>query len=581
MAEPFANLLTRARAWAANAQAAAWLTPAGAARLAALETAAPDDLFVEKAQRPLVVALFGGTGVGKSSLLNRLAGAPLARVAVERPTSREATLYAHRDVALAAIPADAPISAVRVVRHEQSNRRGVVWLDMPDIDSTERHNRDVALAWLPHVDLLIYVVSPERYRDDAGWRVLRERGGRHAWMFVLNHWDEGAPPQRDDFRRLLIGAGFADPLLLTTSCATGAALPTPDEFVRIEASINHLLTAHSSDQVARAGARARYADLAAALEAALDALGDDERWTQVGGVLATQWAQTRETLLGAAQWPIAAAAARIATREGGALRRVGGWLQTARSVALGADAEGASAAHATEAPAGGAAPADLAFLREMLWDEWPQQKLGDLAQPLELELRRNRISHEPVLRRLSEQTAAAGARVSGEANAAARLALASPGTRVQRLARRCTGFLMGFLPCVALAAVAYQVVMGYHKAATGQAPFLGGEFALHSGMLVLVAWLLPFALDRALRPSLAATAQRALRQSYAAALGSIGERLVQAIADARRECAALRAAGEQVRAAALAAAADEAVPAGPLARLLANSTAESVVSTRE
>lgn len=581
MSEPFANLLSSARAWAERAQAAQWLTPAGAARLAALETAEPDDLFIERAQRPLVVALFGGTGVGKSSLLNRLAGAPLARVAVERPTSREATLYCHRDVALATIPSGAPIRAVRVVRHEQANRRGVVWLDMPDIDSTERHNRDVALAWLPYVDLLIYVVSPERYRDDAGWRVLRERGGRHAWMFVLNHWDEGAPPQRDDFRQLLIGAGFADPLLLTTSCAAAATLPTPDEFVRIEASINHLLTTHSSDQVARAGVRARYADLAGALEAALDALGDDDRWTQVRSVLVEQWAQTRETLLGAAQWPIAAAAARIAMREGGSLRRVGGWLQTARAVALGADAEGASTAHTTEAPTSGAAPADIAFLREMLWDDWPQQKLADLAQPIELELRRAGISHEPALRRLREQTAAAGARVSGEANAAVRLALASPGTRVQRLARRCTGFLMGFLPCVALAAVAYQVVMGYQKAAAGQAPFLGGEFALHSGMLVLVAWLMPFSIDRALRPSLAATVQRALRESYAAALGKIGERLLQAVDDARGESAALRAAGEHIRAAALAAAADEAVPAGPLARLLASTPAESAVSARQ
>ena len=41
----------------------------------------PSDLF-SNAERPLVVGLFGGTGVGKSSLLNRLADAEIARTGV-------------------------------------------------------------------------------------------------------------------------------------------------------------------------------------------------------------------------------------------------------------------------------------------------------------------------------------------------------------------------------------------------------------------------------------------------------------------------------------------------------------------
>ena len=60
---------------------------------AAIDLKSPVDLFVSaetaaqgQSERPLVVGLFGGTGVGKSSLLNRLAGSDIARTGVVRPT---------------------------------------------------------------------------------------------------------------------------------------------------------------------------------------------------------------------------------------------------------------------------------------------------------------------------------------------------------------------------------------------------------------------------------------------------------------------------------------------------------------
>ena len=69
-------------------------------------------------------------------------------------------------------------------------RRDVAWLDMPDIDSVEARNKSLVLSWLPYVDWLIYVVSPERYRDDVGWRLLEElpredlsRLGDAAWAW--------------------------------------------------------------------------------------------------------------------------------------------------------------------------------------------------------------------------------------------------------------------------------------------------------------------------------------------------------------------------------------------------------------
>ena len=77
MSEPFAAIVARSRKWVGEAHGAGWLEAADVAAVEAVERGTPADLFVDQAARPLVVAFFGGTGVGKSTLLNRLAGAPV------------------------------------------------------------------------------------------------------------------------------------------------------------------------------------------------------------------------------------------------------------------------------------------------------------------------------------------------------------------------------------------------------------------------------------------------------------------------------------------------------------------------
>ena len=287
------------------------------ARLAAIEHDVPADLFVDQQARPLVVAFFGGTGVGKSTLLNRLAGEALARTGVERPTSHEATVYVHESVALADLPPHLPIETVRIKRHRCAAHRSVLWIDAPDIDSTAEANRRAALAWLPHVDVVCYVVSPERYRDDAGWHVLQQRGHKHGWIFVLNRWDEGDPRQGEDFTGMLREAGFDTPLLLRTCCLSGRALPSPDEFDQLQAALTRLLEAHGVRELTRLGHSARLQELRTALQTAEKRFGDDRTWAALRTMAQQRWETTAETIREGAEWSL---------RGGSEFCRVGGRL---------------------------------------------------------------------------------------------------------------------------------------------------------------------------------------------------------------------------------------------------------------
>src|SRR5215471_13392118 len=46
----------------------------------------------------LVITLMGGTGVGKSTLLNALAGGSIAQASLQRPTTRDPVVYYHENI---------------------------------------------------------------------------------------------------------------------------------------------------------------------------------------------------------------------------------------------------------------------------------------------------------------------------------------------------------------------------------------------------------------------------------------------------------------------------------------------------
>jgi hypothetical protein len=180
-----------------------------------------------------ILALVGGTGVGKSSLLNALAGEAVSPASARRPTTDTAVAWVPHD-ALPDLDTLLGWLAVGEVReHADGAISGVAVLDLPDIDSLDPTHRDRVEALLPKVDAVVWVTDPEKYHDallhDDFLRRWIPRLDRQA--IVINKADRLTAAEIDqvrsdlehDLATTLAVAGRRSPPILVTSALDGAA----------------------------------------------------------------------------------------------------------------------------------------------------------------------------------------------------------------------------------------------------------------------------------------------------------------------------------------------------------------------
>ena len=183
-----------------------------------------------------VVTLAGGTGSGKSSLFNALAGATFSPTAVTRPATRNA----HACVwgMQGAAPLLDWLGIERRYRYARASAldagesmlSGLVLLDLPDHDSVAAGAATAVDRLISQADLMVWVLDPQKYADAAVHNRFLAPLARHANVttVALNQCDlltaQQAEDCEEDLRRLLDSEGHGDARVLVVSAATGEGL---------------------------------------------------------------------------------------------------------------------------------------------------------------------------------------------------------------------------------------------------------------------------------------------------------------------------------------------------------------------
>ncbi|MEQ4517947.1 GTPase [Pseudarthrobacter sp. B907] len=211
-----------------------------------------------------VVGFFGATGSGKSSLFNAVSGAEIATAAARRPTTSEplAGIWG-------ADGSEALLDWLEVRNRHHADAvpgfadeaTGLILLDLPDFDSTRSENREIVQRMVGLVDVLVWVLDPQKYADAAVHNDFLAPLASHAavTLVVLNQVDRlpehEIRPVLESLKAILARDGLGKVQVLGASAVVGTGVDKVRAAIRQVAMQRLALSQRLAADVDRAAQR--------------------------------------------------------------------------------------------------------------------------------------------------------------------------------------------------------------------------------------------------------------------------------------------------------------------------------------
>ncbi len=433
----------------------------------------------------LVVALIGGSGVGKSTLLNALAGDELAATSEYRPCTSTPTVYHPPGARLA-------FEGWRMVSGSALER--LVLVDTPDSDTVVREHRALVEQALRQCDLVLVCGSPEKYLDEATWSLIRPLRGERQIACVETKAHGADASLREHWLAQARAHGFAISAYFRVNALRAfdrklrGASPSPEEydFPRLEGYLREELTQEQVGRIKRSNAQGL---LRKTLDTLRERVGSHHgELVELNALLdAKSEALARETAQHLAHrlfkephlWEHALQHETAVRAKGvvGSFRRVSSLLRQApyrlagRWLGLGRDAVGRGAASLLTGEA-----ASVEALRGLAAGMGPAYDAA--AAEVDLALARAGFNVDQVDRGRDQFVVGVGERVASLLSGVAR-------DRVTAYARLLTGWpatlLADAVPLAFLIFAGWRVVSAFYAG-----DVLSGDFFLHAGVVLLL-----------------------------------------------------------------------------------------------
>ncbi len=227
-------------------------------------------------EAPLVVATLGGSGTGKSALVNAMVGHEVVPVGKSRPTTLRPILVCRSDLGPENLGIDP--SLVEVLHSPSPTLAELVLVDCPDPDTSEDADSPTSTLArlrpvLAHCDVLLVTTTQQKYRSARVADELAAAAPGARLVFVQTHADQDTDI-RDDWRHALephynVGEMFFVDSL-TALERSKAGLTPNGEFAKLVELLTRELAGTAGNRIRRANFLDLVADTLAAVGRRLD-----------------------------------------------------------------------------------------------------------------------------------------------------------------------------------------------------------------------------------------------------------------------------------------------------------------------